>query len=65
MKNNILKFISNNRIKISVLILLLLFMLLPIFKKNNKNINLLTMVGNKVFGSNSTEEIKKMITIKT
>ena len=53
----IIKFISNNRIKISILILLLLFMLLPIFKKNNKNINLLTMVGNKVFGSNYAEEV--------
>ncbi len=52
--------ISKNYIKVIILSLVFLFMLLPIFKSGNKNINLLTMVGNKVFGSNSTEEIKSI-----
>ena len=52
--------ISKNYIKVIILSLVFLFMLSPIFKSGNKNINLLTMVGNKVFGSNSTEEIKSI-----
>lgn len=60
MKNKLFKFMSNNNIKILTISLLVLFMMLPIFKKNNKNINLFTMISNKLFDSNYTEEIESI-----
>lgn len=60
MKNKLFKFMSNNNIKILIISLLMLFMILPIFKNNNKNINLLTMISNKLFDSNYTEEIESI-----
>lgn len=56
----ILNKLSNTRIKIAIICLLLLFVILPIFKYNGKKINMISFVTNQLLKAHYSTEIESV-----